>query len=487
MDELLHWVLDTTCRLMQTQMASLHLLNEHSMIVLAARRGSDGTLWLAQRARAPFPGGTTEQICRAPHPILRNRLAADAPAHPAPTERHIQATLHVPLCSTGRLVGVLNAESEKPEHFAADHVPVLETLAGQVAPLVERAWLVHEAGAAQLRERRLLARVQRRRGIIESLRAAVERNRLLADHGQDLLVTVDRACCIGFISAQSEHMLGYRPEEPVGRPVELLLAEHEHAAVRRHLERALAGEAVPAIDLVHLRRRDGSVFEAEVHGANLSTAGRIVGRHCVVRDIAARCADELRRGERLRALGQMASGAAHQLNNLLAHIMGQAELALLHLRDTPPNPAQAAELLDALLETVTDGGRVIRRMQEFSRVRRDAPAAGPVDLAALVREAVAHTRPRWKDAAEAAGIHVEVHMHLPGLAILPEAEAVGEKPFRGPALRAGPRAHAGFGVITRRSGHRRSLPFTLTAPSERPNTFRRIEPCVSSSPARRAE
>ncbi len=425
-NDLLEWLLARTCHLTQTQSASLHLLSEQQpneqqspdqrWIALAARRGPDGTVWLAQRARPPFRGGTTEQLCRDPRPIIRNRLPpGGASVHPALVERHVQATLHVPLLRAGHLIGVLNAESVQTDHFTVEHVRHLEELAEQAAPVLERAWLRYQAGAAQLRERRLIAEVQRLRTMILDLRAALEQYRSLVDPAQDMLVTVDRTLRIGFISAQAQQMLGYRPEELVGQPIEVLLDEHEHAAARRQLERALAGEPVPAIDLVHLRRRDGSVLEVEVHGANIFSEGRVVGRHYVVRDVTARREEEQRQSqaERLRVLGQMASGAAHQLNNLLAHIMGHAEVALLHLQSSPPNLSQVATLLETIVQTVSDGSQVIRRMQEFSRVRRDASATDPVDLAGVVREAVELTRPRWKDEAEASGVRVEFMLQLP--------------------------------------------------------------------------
>jgi PAS domain S-box-containing protein len=418
-DDLLEWLLARVCALAQARSASLHLLNEQPneqrWIALAARRGPDGTIWVAQRARPPFRGGTTEQICRDPHPIIRNRLAGGAPVHPALIERHIQATLHVPVLSGGRLIGVLNAESVQPDCFTDEHVQRLTELARQVAPALERAWLLHQSGAAKLRERRLLAEVQRLRGTIVELRGALEQYRSLVDPAQDMLVTIDRTLRIGFISAQAQQMLGYRPEELVGQPIEVLLDPHEHAAVRQHLEAALAGEPVPAIDLVHLRRRDGSVLEVEVHGANIYSDGQIVGRHYVVRDVTARWEEQRQQSqaERLRVLGQMASGAAHQLNNLLAHIMGQAEVALLHLQGPSPDPAQVATLLETIVQLVDEGSQVIRRMQEFSRVRRDAPATDPVDLASVLHEAIELTRPRWKDEAEAAGVRVEFILRLP--------------------------------------------------------------------------
>jgi GAF domain-containing protein len=77
---------------------------------------------------------------------------------------------------------------------------------------------------------------------------------------------------------------------------------------------------------------------------------------------------ELVRSEKLRGLGQMAAGIAHDLNNTLAAILGQVEL--LKLRGAPP---EVREGLDILETAATDGAHVVRRLQDFARQRRGCP------------------------------------------------------------------------------------------------------------------
>jgi PAS domain S-box-containing protein len=131
--------------------------------------------------------------------------------------------------------------------------------------------------------------------------------------------------------------------------------------------------------------------------------------------------DGLVRAEKLRALGQMAAGIAHDLNNVLAAILGQIEL--LKLRDI------AAEVSDvlALLETAaTDGAQVVRRIQNFAR-QQATTALAPLSLAAAVREALEISRPRWENEMRQRGRTIDVHMALEGLApILGHASEVRE-------------------------------------------------------------
>ncbi|MBI2203350.1 MAG: GAF domain-containing protein [Candidatus Rokubacteria bacterium] len=108
--------------------------------------------------------------------------------------------------------------------------------------------------------------------------------------------------------------------------------------------------------------------------------------------------------ERLRALGEMAAGVAHDFNNMLAVILGRAELLLARATD-----AYFRHGLDAIRKAAQDGADTVRRIQEFTRTRTTRPF-GVVDLSELVREVIELTRPRWEDEAQSRGVRYEVRM-----------------------------------------------------------------------------
>ncbi len=120
-----------------------------------------------------------------------------------------------------------------------------------------------------------------------------------------------------------------------------------------------------------------------------------------------RAQEELIRSEKLRALGQMAAGIAHDLNNTLAAILGQAELLKLQV----PTP-QVQDRLDTLVTAAADGAQVVRRLQGFAR-QQLTPTLVRCDLATLVQEAVELTRPRWRDEPQRKGMVVQVRTELP--------------------------------------------------------------------------
>ena len=123
----------------------------------------------------------------------------------------------------------------------------------------------------------------------------------------------------------------------------------------------------------------------------------------------AQAQEELVRSEKLRGLGQMAAGIAHDLNNTLATILGQAEL--LRLRARQP---ELQDGLQTLLTATTDGAQVVRRLQDFARQRGSGPLA-PCSLSDLVAETIEITRPRWREEPRRKGVVIEVSAELGGL------------------------------------------------------------------------
>jgi signal transduction histidine kinase/uncharacterized membrane protein affecting hemolysin expression/ActR/RegA family two-component response regulator len=109
--------------------------------------------------------------------------------------------------------------------------------------------------------------------------------------------------------------------------------------------------------------------------------------------------------ERLRALGQMASGIAHDINNALCPIVVYADLLL----QTERNLTEGAHKnLQNIKMAGEDIAHIVSRMREFYRHREEMDALVPVDLNRLINQVVELTRPRWRDIPQARGIMVEL-------------------------------------------------------------------------------
>jgi len=112
--------------------------------------------------------------------------------------------------------------------------------------------------------------------------------------------------------------------------------------------------------------------------------------------------DQLVRTEKLRALGEMASGVAHDFNNVLASILGRAQLLL----DKVQEP-KLRQWLQVIERAATDGALTVRRLQDFTRIRRDQPAVA-VDLNQVIQQVLEATESTWQQQARSRGITIEV-------------------------------------------------------------------------------
>lgn len=136
--------------------------------------------------------------------------------------------------------------------------------------------------------------------------------------------------------------------------------------------------------------------------------GEIVGRVCVYTEITEQrhLYTQLLNSEKLRAIGEMASGVAHDFNNLLASILGQIEL--MHPEELPPNTREA---FVTIRQSALDGARIVRNLQGLARPRADTPSTS-ADLNETVQAALEMARPRWAGAALRGHSAIDVKLDL---------------------------------------------------------------------------
>jgi signal transduction histidine kinase len=115
--------------------------------------------------------------------------------------------------------------------------------------------------------------------------------------------------------------------------------------------------------------------------------------------------------ERLRALGEMAGGVAHDFNNTLSSILGYSELMLAgpHIFD---DPGKRTDYLKTINTAAKDAAKIVNRLREFYRPRDDNESFSAVDMNHLIQQAATLTQPKWHSQTMAKGIAIEMQTDL---------------------------------------------------------------------------
>ncbi|HET9478664.1 MAG TPA: ATP-binding protein, partial [Pyrinomonadaceae bacterium] len=198
--------------------------------------------------------------------------------------------------------------------------------------------------------------------------------------------------------------LGYQRSNFIGRPLLSMVYEGDRELVKEKLDAALTG--APQTYEMRYFSRDGQLRYARVDNSPLVVDGRTTGVLGIARDITEQKEERERaaRADKLRALGQLASGVAHDFNNSLAAILGRAQL----LRRQIVEPALVRNL-DIIQTAAEDAAATVRRIQTFAR-KSPVKEFELVDVGSLLNDAVEITRTRWQNEARVRGLEYEVNL-----------------------------------------------------------------------------
>jgi signal transduction histidine kinase/CheY-like chemotaxis protein len=116
--------------------------------------------------------------------------------------------------------------------------------------------------------------------------------------------------------------------------------------------------------------------------------------------------------ERLRALGQMASGIAHDINNAISPVALYTESLL---ENEPNLSARTREYLETTQRAIEDVAHTVARMREFYRQHEPQLVLTPVHLSRLIQQVMDLTRARWCDMPQQRGIVIQQRLELEDL------------------------------------------------------------------------
>jgi len=245
----------------------------------------------------------------------------------------------------------------------------------RLLPAIER-----ELRECQLRRRQREDELERR--------AVEDRFRAIMETATEGVVAADDAGCVAYANPAAEHMFGVSDEELIGKPLRELMPErfdeaHTLELVRYQTSGAphMVGRTVEVMG----RRRDGSEFPIDLSLGSWTSNGKVHFAG-IMRDVTERKKVEaqLLVADRMVAVGTLSAGVAHEINNPLAAIIGNLDLAMRDLGDVLDEQGETSaflrireELVDAR-DAADRVRKIVRDLRVFSRGEDEVP--GPVDV-----------------------------------------------------------------------------------------------------------
>ena len=230
----------------------------------------------------------------------------------------------------------------------------------------------------------------------KDLQHSERKYRLLAENIQDVIWTMDMELRFNYVSPAIERLQGWTPAEYLQRKLEELLTPESLDRVLDAFNRAYrsaeqSGDFQRSATLeLEMIRKDGLSAWGEVTASFLlDDAGKPIGVLGVTRDITdrrkadkekAELRESLARSKRMEALGTLAGGVAHDLNNVLSGIVSYPDLLLLDIPKESP--------LRRPIEVIQESGRKAAAIVQdlLTLARRGVPTADVVNLNDLVAE-----------------------------------------------------------------------------------------------------
>jgi PAS domain S-box-containing protein len=307
--------------------------------------------------------GDLEALRRGESQVIDTQALPPSPEVDALLASGVQVYMVVPMLAGGELIGALSFGGA-PGPFPAEQVSIAQEVATQLAIVLAQA--------------RLLEHVKRQAERMRLFSTAVESS-------TDAILTETLAGIITGWNPAAERLYGFTAAEAVGQRSAILVPADRQDELRTIREQLRRGERIAPFETIRVQK-DGTRIDVSLTMSPVTAPeGGVLGASAIARDITAQkqMHEQLRRAQKMEAIGQLTGGLAHDFNNLLGVIVGNLDL----LEGAVGEHAVARKRIQTAQRAAMRGADLTRRLLAFARRQQLHPE--PTMVTDLITELLA--------------------------------------------------------------------------------------------------
>ncbi len=223
--------------------------------------------------------------------------------------------------------------------------------------------------------------ITERKRVEEELQRSEHRYRSLVESARDAIITITPKGTFTSLNRAFETLTGWNREDWIGKTFSDLFHPDDAKVVLQLFRQALEG-MTPQVQEFRMRTKSGDYLLAEMMITPQMENGKIVGVLGIARDVTARKSleNQFIQVQKMESLGTLAGGVAHDFNNILGIILGQASV----LERCEGDHEMTAESIDSIAKAVQRGAALVRQILTFAR--KSEVVLGPVNVNGMIRE-----------------------------------------------------------------------------------------------------
>ncbi|MBI9075258.1 MAG: PAS domain S-box protein [Desulfatibacillum sp.] len=295
-------------------------------------------------------------------------------------------------------------ENAHPDHYerivranmeAFETLKIDETIKILHEPSQEWRWIravgtgSQDSAGAPMYANGIIIDVTEQKEMEQAHKESEEKYRELVENINDVVFALDGKGRCTYISPVVKTIMGVEPESLIGKTLQDFIHKDDVQISRENAVKIMEGN--PLQSEYRVRAVDGKTRWVRASSRPIMEDGKVTGIRGTFRDVTdymkaqedkKRLEEQLEHSQKLEAIGTLAGGIAHNLNNVLYPILGYTEMAIEDI----PEDSPAQESLQEVLHAADRARELVFQILTYSR--RSEEKLEPIDLGPIMKEVI---------------------------------------------------------------------------------------------------